>query len=163
MCIRDSINAEYMEEEFYYPAKSSQKFQDELPIILGMTASPVQNILLDKVGNQKDPLKQLKQELQQLCLNLDSEFINFNSDNISKYLSQASLEWYPYHLDYNLQSHAISIQESRCNKNIPQMPVSYTHLRAHETRHDLVCRLLLEKKKKRHKSEHAPDQGTRRS
>src|SRR5450756_2713249 len=27
-------------------------------------------------------------------------------------------------------------------------PVSYTHLRAHETRHDLVCRLLLEKKKK---------------
>src|SRR5450756_2741395 len=28
-------------------------------------------------------------------------------------------------------------------------PVSYTHLRAHETRHDLVCRLLLEKKKKK--------------
>src|SRR5450756_3060948 len=26
------------------------------------------------------------------------------------------------------------------------IPVSYTHLRAHETRHDLVCRLLLEKK-----------------
>ena len=29
----------------------------------------------------------------------------------------------------------------------PGSPVSYTHLRAHETRHDLVCRLLLEKKK----------------
>src|SRR5665648_414401 len=28
--------------------------------------------------------------------------------------------------------------------------VSYTHLRAHETRHDLVCRLLLEKKKKKY-------------
>src|SRR5659263_108563 len=27
-----------------------------------------------------------------------------------------------------------------------RQPVSYTHLRAHETRHDLVCRLLLEKK-----------------
>ena len=27
-------------------------------------------------------------------------------------------------------------------------PVSYTHLRAHETVIDLVCRLLLEKKKK---------------
>ena len=26
------------------------------------------------------------------------------------------------------------------------LPVSYTHLRAHETRHDIVCRLLLEKK-----------------
>src|SRR5659263_747926 len=30
------------------------------------------------------------------------------------------------------------------------VPVSYTHLRAHETRHDLVCRLLLEKKQKSH-------------
>ena len=29
------------------------------------------------------------------------------------------------------------------------MPVSYTHLRAHETRGNLVCRLLLEKKKKK--------------
>src|SRR5450759_5057688 len=26
----------------------------------------------------------------------------------------------------------------------PKGPVSYTHLRVHETRHDLVCRLLLE-------------------
>ena len=31
--------------------------------------------------------------------------------------------------------------------SIGYMPVSYTHLRAHETREDLVCRLLLEKKK----------------
>ena len=29
-----------------------------------------------------------------------------------------------------------------------RIPVSYTHLRAHETVLDLVCRLLLEKKKK---------------
>ncbi len=29
----------------------------------------------------------------------------------------------------------------------PEVPVPYTHLRAHENRHDLVCRLLLEKKK----------------
>ena len=29
------------------------------------------------------------------------------------------------------------------------LPVSYTHLRAHETVLDLVCRLLLEKKKKK--------------
>src|SRR5665811_1995204 len=31
-------------------------------------------------------------------------------------------------------------------------PVSYTHLRAHETVLDLVCRLLLEKKKKKKSS-----------
>ena len=29
-------------------------------------------------------------------------------------------------------------------------PVSYTHLRAHETVLDIVCRLLLEKKKHKH-------------
>ena len=29
------------------------------------------------------------------------------------------------------------------------LPVSYTHLRAHETGRNLVCRLLLEKKKKK--------------
>eukprot|EP00657_Telonema_sp_P-1_P011272 TRINITY_DN624_c0_g1_i2.p1 TRINITY_DN624_c0_g1~~TRINITY_DN624_c0_g1_i2.p1 ORF type:complete len:166 (+),score=45.87 TRINITY_DN624_c0_g1_i2:42-500(+) len=33
----------------------------------------------------------------------------------------------------------------------PRTPVSYTHLRAHETVLDLVCRLLLEKKKKKQK------------
>ena len=33
------------------------------------------------------------------------------------------------------------------NQAVEEIPVSYTHLRAHETRHDLVCRLLLEKKK----------------
>src|SRR5660397_288016 len=31
------------------------------------------------------------------------------------------------------------------------LPVSYTHLRAHETKANLVCRLLLEKNKKTHK------------
>ena len=34
---------------------------------------------------------------------------------------------------------------------IDRSAVSYTHLRAHETVLDLVCRLLLEKKKKDHK------------
>src|SRR5450756_1800060 len=32
-----------------------------------------------------------------------------------------------------------------CPIEIAAATVSYTHLRAHETRHDLVCRLLLEK------------------
>ena len=44
-------------------------------------------------------------------------------------------------LDKVLRGQAISEAERLC-------PVSYTHLRAHETVLDLVCRLLLEKKKK---------------
>ena len=42
------------------------------------------------------------------------------------------------------------LREASCGDYFPQQAVgsvSYTHLRAHETRHDLVCRLLLEKKK----------------
>eukprot|EP00657_Telonema_sp_P-1_P007638 TRINITY_DN276_c0_g1_i4.p1 TRINITY_DN276_c0_g1~~TRINITY_DN276_c0_g1_i4.p1 ORF type:complete len:158 (-),score=77.78 TRINITY_DN276_c0_g1_i4:2-475(-) len=44
----------------------------------------------------------------------------------------------------------IDYQGNKCGKN---GPVSYTHLRAHETVLDLVCRLLLEKKKKKNKKE----------
>src|SRR5665648_46541 len=43
---------------------------------------------------------------------------------------------------YRVYPRSDSLIELYCNKT-----VSYTHLRAHETRHDLVCRLLLEKKK----------------
>ena len=37
-----------------------------------------------------------------------------------------------------------------------EAPVSYTHLRAHETVLDLVCRLLLEKKNKKNKTKANP-------
>src|SRR5665648_1230902 len=41
---------------------------------------------------------------------------------------------------------------SNCKPQLVRIvAVSYTHLRAHETRHDLVCRLLLEKKKTKKK------------
>ena len=40
-----------------------------------------------------------------------------------------------------------NMQHTRAEVSV--VPVSYTHLRAHETREDLVCRLLLEKKKQR--------------
>ena len=39
------------------------------------------------------------------------------------------------------------IEIERAGFKKDQIPVSYTHLRAHETVLDLVCRLLLEKKK----------------
>ena len=44
--------------------------------------------------------------------------------------------------------------ESQVIRRVSPGPVSYTHLRAHETVLDLVCRLLLEKKNKN--SVHAP-------
>src|SRR5450756_2930565 len=44
--------------------------------------------------------------------------------------------------------HDIACGPDHDTRNVQSLQaVSYTHLRAHETRHDLVCRLLLEKKK----------------
>src|SRR5450756_1792910 len=41
--------------------------------------------------------------------------------------------------------------DAKSTPRSPVGPVSYTHLRAHETRHDLVCRLLLETQKQKRK------------
>ena len=43
------------------------------------------------------------------------------------------------------------ISDVQAEKDLKYYAVSYTHLRAHETVLDLVCRLLLEKKNKKEK------------
>ena len=53
-------------------------------------------------------------------------------------------------LDFIRFKEIYTLNLSDKNINYFLIPVSYTHLRAHETVLDLVCRLLLEKKKKNH-------------
>src|SRR5450756_3231713 len=48
----------------------------------------------------------------------------------------------------DMNGRVLYMSAARPSMTVAIMAVSYTHLRAHETRHDLVCRLLLEKKKK---------------
>src|SRR5450756_1622650 len=57
--------------------------------------------------------------------------------------------WGPRTLDVDILLYGdITLHEADLEIPHPGLAaVSYTHLRAHETRHDLVCRLLLEKKK----------------
>eukprot|EP00825_Cyclidium_porcatum_P000203 TRINITY_DN10000_c0_g1_i2.p3 TRINITY_DN10000_c0_g1~~TRINITY_DN10000_c0_g1_i2.p3 ORF type:complete len:121 (+),score=37.50 TRINITY_DN10000_c0_g1_i2:154-516(+) len=55
-------------------------------------------------------------------------------------------------LRYQQQVLLSEVAEEKVQLNDMVIAVSYTHLRAHETRHDLVCRLLLEKKKKKGKT-----------
>src|SRR5665811_1789226 len=50
-------------------------------------------------------------------------------------------------LDVAVFVHNVALDPHRGNRKQRRTPVSYTHLRAHETVLDLVCRLLLEKKK----------------
>src|SRR5665213_4151458 len=50
-------------------------------------------------------------------------------------------------LGINDHAHAAALDEDvAARRAVLQIPVSYTHLRAHETGRNLVCRLLLEKK-----------------
>src|SRR5665648_1161892 len=51
----------------------------------------------------------------------------------------------------DLELHPLPLDERlvAVHGDLGVVPVSYTHLRAHETRHDIVCRLLLEKKNQR--------------
>ena len=51
---------------------------------------------------------------------------------------------------HDYQTYAIDYIETH---PVSAVPVSYTHLRAHETGRNLVCRLLLEKKKKKKNNE----------
>ena len=54
-------------------------------------------------------------------------------------------------------SHPVVVGVGRRSYSLYLVPVSYTHLRAHETVLDLVCRLLLEKKKNQeHMTTHTP-------
>src|SRR5665648_335254 len=49
-----------------------------------------------------------------------------------------------YHMIRNKENQKRKLLIHRLTHIYSKVAVSYTHLRAHETRHDLVCRLLLE-------------------
>src|SRR5428012_21466 len=64
--------------------------------------------------------------------------------------SSAASDVYKRQSQQHQRSQCADPAEGRCGSHLRMdaiSPVSYTHLRAHGTRHDLVCRLLLEKKK----------------
>src|SRR5678810_1173578 len=63
------------------------------------------------------------------------------------------VRWSPISVDAQTSAVVRTRDESRGSDVVSRpggiMAVSYTHLRAHETGRNLVCRLLLEKKKKK--------------
>src|SRR5665648_1166980 len=76
-----------------------------------------------------------------------NNFPVFNVFDIYKLLAILKFKvlWRIDQYDNTINNKRNTIAQLICNIHA----VSYTHLRAHETRHDLVCRLLLEKKKKK--------------
>ena len=65
----------------------------------------------------------------------------FEVNGVECYLNGVENDLYNDRADYSYDWGEIIISSAT-------LPVSYTHLRAHETGRNLVCRLLLEKKKK---------------
>ena len=79
-------------------------------------------------------------------INVDTGFIVFNKlnyPNLIKFFKYFNVMYEDSDMSLSIQHENLNIEWS--GQNIKS--VSYTHLRAHETEADLVCRLLLEKKK----------------
>ena len=79
-----------------------------------------------------------------------SEILSLLSANFSQYFMFIAL--IVIMLIFTIATDGVFISSRNISNLLNQMgyiavPVSYTHLRAHETVLDLVCRLLLEKKK----------------
>src|SRR5665648_292901 len=108
----------------------------------------VKKILIE--NNSKTVVKSKSMTTEEIDLNDHLAEIGVESleTDLGEYIVQLAGEK-PYHIVTPcMHKSRQDIAELFTEKfNTPEA-VSYTHLRAHETRHDLVCRLLLEKKKK---------------
>ena len=94
--------------------------------------------------------------------------LNVGTDSIVEYLSKKGfvIEAKPTSMISD-EMHNLLLQEFSGNIAIKEqadsmVTVSYTHLRAHETVLDLVCRLLLEKKQKKNNKAIRSDYHSRR-
>src|SRR5674476_1614211 len=95
---------------------------------------------------QMDPLDRL----MRAALASDEEFVGALNDILRHDLRISIREL--YEKSGIAQSSLYKIMHGKRSPNL-STPVSYTHLRAHETGRNLVCRLLLEKKNKQTKDE----------
>src|SRR5665648_72600 len=115
----------------------------------------------EKEQSGKNQKGQLKQN-QQLELSLEEAVYLMDRNTISVSIGEQPLDFKNLFIEASrripdfealyitykdLRGRGYFVQPSKFGFRL--YPVSYTHLRAHETRHDLVCRLLLEKKKKK--------------
>src|SRR5665648_979745 len=93
------------------------------------------------IEKTKELLVTLKKENDFMIEDIVSTFFSVTPDLNAAFPAQAAreLNWDRVPL-FDMQEINVSGSLSGCIRVL--IPVSYTHLRAHETRHDLVCRLL---------------------
>src|SRR5450756_1800918 len=126
MCIRDSFRT----------AADRDTFSDELAHILVNQAASFNSPVWFNVGVDAKP-------------QASACFINSVGDSMSSILDLAKTEGMLFKFGSGTGSNLSSLRSSTeslssggiASGPVSFMTVSYTHLRAHETRHDLVCRL----------------------
>ena len=112
------------------------------------------NIHSKKLLAEQDEEKQIQNLSQTMAeLNIIHPFREGNGRSTRELIRCMALE-YSLHINWGntdretlIDSAIAAVDDDMAFCDVLK-PVSYTHLRAHETRHDLVCRLLLEKKKR---------------
>src|SRR5665648_1188764 len=108
-------------------------FQDKESILVGYFQSIIADYSVEIYGS----FEEHKDLITQLNKLLELVYHIFQNDMILAGI------YFRYRLQTLFDHSQLDLDKQRSGS------VSYTHLRAHETRHDLVCRLLLEKKKKK--------------
>ena len=85
--------------------------------------------------------------MENIDSNISSEEELVGIDEVQKFLNRSRASVYRY-TNTDLRNLNPSFNPRKLNPEFrtDQKAVSYTHLRAHETKANLVCRLLLEKK-----------------
>src|SRR5665648_1206667 len=98
----------------------------------------LKELIITGVINPEDKLPSVRDLSKQLTV---------NPNTIQKAYRSLEMQGYIYTVT-GLGTFALRPAENKIDEGmvLTIKAVSYTHLRAHETRHDLVCRLLLEKK-----------------
>ena len=107
-------------------------------------------VVIDKIISKIDDYIVLKSELESTYLDVLSRGQRLSGNTkcaVLKNLITNKLLVAKAEIDSIMVEDGEVNQELDSRMNIIINPVSYTHLRAHETVLDLVCRLLLEKKK----------------
>eukprot|EP00825_Cyclidium_porcatum_P032928 TRINITY_DN3505_c0_g2_i1.p2 TRINITY_DN3505_c0_g2~~TRINITY_DN3505_c0_g2_i1.p2 ORF type:complete len:172 (-),score=37.89 TRINITY_DN3505_c0_g2_i1:55-570(-) len=167
MCIRDRVSTQstwvttvdtkalnVLRDVFGYPA-----FRGEQAEIINHVAAGGDALVLMPTGGGKSLCYQIPALLRPGCAVVVSPLIALMQDQVDAMIQvgvkaaclNSTLAW----------QEAQAVEQAIFSGNLDLVyiaperllldrteAVSYTHLRAHETRHDLVCRLLLEKKKK---------------
>src|SRR5450756_1862685 len=154
---------EHAVQESAQANKDLSKSQTSLPSNTGLPAANANLVstlpAIDVASGHAAIAQQTVQRAPGKIIHVKTDFLEAEISTIGGDITRLDFLKQPDSLDKNKPlvlfhrgegTHNYVAQSGLLGANLPNhnstfVSVSYTHLRAHETRHDLVCRLLLEK------------------